>query len=210
LITGGRTRPLVPSEATEISLLADLLADPSTWAEPRASLEDDVVQAVIDAGPGLHVATLSQPVTARRWHQSVAIFGGVAAAALILIALFVGVFVRHAHAPLAYDAELSATALAPSAHASVGVMHSAAGFRIVLDAHELAPLPPGQYYEAWLKNEQGISVPIGTFSSSQDYVTLWAGASPAEFPIMCVTKEGADNNQASSDQMVLVGQLHAA
>ena len=53
-------------------------------------------------------------------------------------------------------------------------------------------------------------MPIGTFSSSQDYVTLWAGASPAEFPIMCVTKEGADNNQASSDQMVRVGQLHAA
>ena len=61
LITGGRTRPLVPSEATEISLLADLLADPSTWAEPRAGLEDDVVRAVVDAGPGLHIAAEPQP-----------------------------------------------------------------------------------------------------------------------------------------------------
>ena len=51
LITGGRTRPLVPSEATEVSLLADLLADPSTWAEPRASLEDDVVRAVVGSRP---------------------------------------------------------------------------------------------------------------------------------------------------------------
>ena len=76
-------------------------------------------------------------------------------------------------------------------------------------SHELPPLPPGQYYEAWLKNAQGVSVPIGTFSSSQDYVTLWAGASPDEFPIICVTIEAADNNQASSGQTVLVGQLHA-
>jgi hypothetical protein len=209
LITGGRTRPLVPSEATEISLLADLLADPSTWAEPRASLEDDVVEAVVNGGTGRHLAPQPQRISAHRWHQRVAVIGGVAAAALILIALFAGVFMRHTHARISYDAQLSATALAPGAHASAGVMHSAAGFRIVLEAHELAPLPPGQYYEAWLKNEQGISVPIGTFSSSQDYVTLWAGTSPDEFPIICVTKEGADNNQASSDQMVLVGQLHA-
>ena len=53
-------------------------------------------------------------------------------------------------------------------------------------------------------------MPIGTFSSSQDYVTLWAGASPDDFPIICVTVEAADNNQASSGQTVLVGQLHAA
>jgi hypothetical protein len=210
LITGGRTRPLEPSEATEVSLLAELLADPSTWAEPRASLEEDVVQAVVDAGPGLHLAPQPRPASSHRRHQRVAVFGGAAAAALILVALFAGVVMRHTHAKIAYNAQLSATALAPGAHASVGVMHSAAGFRIVLDAQELGPLPPGQYYEAWLKNEQGTSVPIGTFSSSQDYVTLWAGASPDEFPIICVTKEGADNDQASSGQMVLVGELHAA
>jgi len=208
LITGGRTRPLVPSEATEIGLLADLLADPSTWAEPRTSLEDDVLRAVVHASPGLHVAPEPQVAPATRWHRRVAIIGGAAAAAVVLLALFAGVFVRHAQAHLDYDAQLSATALAPGAHASAGVMHSAAGFRVVLEAHDLAPLPPGHYYQAWLKNARGVGVPIGTFSSSQDYVTLWAGASPDEFPIMCITKEGADNNQASSGQMVLIGQLH--
>ena len=76
--------------------------------------------------------------------------------------------------------------------------------------HELGPLPPGQYYEAWLKNTEGTAVPIGTFSSSQDYVTLWAGASPDAFPIISVTIEAADNNQASSGQTVLVGELRAA
>jgi hypothetical protein len=210
LITGGRTRPLVPSEATEIALLADLLADPSTWAEPCTSLEDDVVRAVVDAGPGLHVAPEPQPAPITRWHHRVAIIGGAAAAAVVMIALVAGAFLRHAEAHIDYDAQLSATALAPGAHASAGVMHSAAGFRVVLESHELAPLPAGRYYEAWLKNAQGVSVPIGTFSSSQDYVTLWAGASPDAFPIICVTIEAADNNQGSSGQTVLVGQLHAA
>jgi len=209
LITGGRTRPLVPSEATEVSLLADLLADPSTWVESRAGLEDEVVRAVVESGPGLHLAPQAQTVSSSRWHHRVAMIGGAAAAALILIAVFAGVLVRHTEARIVYDAQLQATALAPGAHASAGVMHSAAGFRVVLDAHELPPLPDGQYYQAWLKNAEGIGVPIGTFSSSQDYVTLWAGASPDEFPIISVTIEAADNNQASSGQAVLVGQLRA-
>jgi Anti-sigma-K factor rskA, C-terminal len=209
LITGGRTRPLVPSEATEVSLLAELLADPSTWVEPQAGLEDTVVRAVVDAGPYLHLAPEPQAVPTSRWHHRAAIIGGAAAAAVILIALFAGVFVRHTEARIVYDGELQATALAPSAHASAGVMQSDAGFRVVLDAHELPQLPEGRYYQAWLKNAQGIGVPIGTFSSSQDYVTLWAGASPDEFPIISVTIEAADDNQASSGQAVLVGQLHA-
>jgi hypothetical protein len=209
LITGGRTRPLVPSEATEISLLADLLAEPSTWAEPRTGLEDDIVRAVADAGYGLHVAQEPEIAPVARWHHRVAIIGGAAAAVVALIALSVGVFLSHTRTRLDYDAQLSATALAPGAHASAGVMHSETGFRVVLEARELAPLPPGHYYQAWLKNAQGVAVPIGTFSSSQDYVTLWAGASPDAFPIISVTIEAADNNQASSGQTVLVGQLHA-
>jgi len=208
LITGGRTRPLVPSEATEVSLLAELLADPSTWVEPRAGLEDEIVHAVVEAGPGLHLASQPHAVSTSRWHRRAAIIGG-AAAAIILVAVFAGVFVRHTEAGIAYEAQLQATALAPGAHASVGVMHSAAGFRVVLDSHELPPLPDGQYYQAWLKNAEGTGVPIGTFSSSQDYVTLWAGASPDEFPIISVTIEAADNDQASSGQAVLVGQLRA-
>src|SRR5438874_13534471 len=35
--------PLEPDETADLTLLADLLADPSTWAEPRAGLEDEVV-----------------------------------------------------------------------------------------------------------------------------------------------------------------------
>ena len=34
LIAGGHAGALEPDEAAELALLADLLADPSTWAEP--------------------------------------------------------------------------------------------------------------------------------------------------------------------------------
>ena len=36
LITGDGARALERDEAAELALLADLLADPSTWAEPSA------------------------------------------------------------------------------------------------------------------------------------------------------------------------------
>ncbi len=36
-------------EAAELALLAGRLGDMSTWAEPRAGLEDAVVQAVVSA-----------------------------------------------------------------------------------------------------------------------------------------------------------------
>jgi len=208
LITGGRTRPLVPHEATEVALLADLLADPSTWAEPRAGLEEEIVHAVVDDAPMLHLAAEPQPAASSRWHRRAAIIGSAAAAAVVMVALVAGSFARHTQARIEYDAQLEATALVPGAHASAGVMHSAAGFRVVLDAHDLAPLPQGHYYQAWLKKTDGTAMPIGTFSSGEDYVTLWAGASPDQFPIMTVTIEATDNNQASSGQVVLVGQLH--
>ena len=80
------------------------------------------------------------------------------------------------------------------------------GFRIVLEARGLPPLPPGEYYQAWLKNARGTLVPIGTFNTGRD-VTLWAGVSPKEFPTLTVTRERADGIQASSGEKVLVGTV---
>jgi hypothetical protein len=51
LIAGERAGHLAPGEVGELSLLADLLGDPSTWAEPATGLEDTIVQAVGDAAP---------------------------------------------------------------------------------------------------------------------------------------------------------------
>jgi hypothetical protein len=59
-----------------------------------------------------------------------------------------------------------------------------------------------------LKDASGTLVPIGTFSSSDDRVTLWSGVSPAKFPTLTITIEPVDNNQASSGQRVLMGDVH--
>ena len=79
----------------------------------------------------------------------------------------------------------------------------------MLDARGLPTLPAGEYYQAWLKNAEGILVPIGTFSSSGGKVTLWSGVSPQEFPTISVTIEAADGDQGSSGRRVLTGSVHA-
>ena len=49
-------------------------------------------------------------------------------------------------------------------------------------------------------------VPIGTFNEGRD-VTLWAGVSPKDFTTLTVTREQADDEQASSGDRVLVGTV---
>jgi hypothetical protein len=178
------------------------LADPSTWVEPRAGLEEDVVQAVAAAPPRL--------AGGGRKRRRVAVLGsvvGLAAAAAIAVAFFVGATVKHSDDSITYAAQLGPTQLAPAAHASAGVSHSTAGFRVTVDAHDLPQLHDGQYFQAWLKNDAGVEVPIGTFSSSNDYVTLWSGVTPDAFHTMTVTIEATDNDQASSENVVLTGEL---
>ena len=132
---------------------------------------------------------------------------GVAAAA---IAIIVGVvLVTQGGTGPDYKAQLSATGLAPGAHASADITSDNAGFRITLDARGLPPLQGGEYYQAWLKNAAGTLVPVGTFSSSDGTVTLWSGVSPKAFPTITVTIEPADNDQASSGRRVLVGEVRA-
>jgi hypothetical protein len=194
LIAGGDAAALDADQRDELAMFADLLADPSTWAEPSAGLEDAVVRSVERA-----------PVSARPhvWRR---LAYGVAAAAAIIVAvslLAVGVF-SSSSAP-DYRSALGGTPLAPQAHASADIEHNQAGFHITLDAHGLPALPAGEYYQAWLKNGAGVLVPIGTFSSSDGRITLWSGVSPKDFPTMTVTIEKTDNDQSSSGQRVLSG-----
>ena len=153
LIVNDQVDALEPEAAAELALLADLLADPSTWVAPRAGLEDAVVDAVAGAP-----APNASPSPTRRRRFSLA---AVAAAAAIAIA-FGTVVVARRSTSADFDARLQATALAPGAHASAGITRNGAGFRIVLDARGLPTLPAGQYYQAWLKNPAGTLVPIGT------------------------------------------------
>lgn len=208
LIAGDRIDALAPGEAAELGLLADLLADESTWMEPSPTLEDAIVRAVADAEPEVDASVSSIAPAARKAapRPRRAILAALAAAAAVAIAFGVVGFV-HSGSSNDFHTHLSATGLAPGASASATVKHNQAGFRVTLDARGLPVLPPGEYYQAWLKNGAGVLVPIGSFSSSDAPITLWSGVSPADYPAISVTIEAADNNQNSSGRKVLVGAL---
>ena len=211
LIAGDRAGLLQPDEADQLAFMAELLADPSTWAEPDASLEDAVVLAVAAAdqasSPSVPPATTRSPGAAGTPLRRMSLAAVAVAATLAII---LGVVVATRSSPSAdYAANLEATRSAPGAQASAAITRTKAGFRVALDAHGLPALPDGEYYQAWLKNAAGTLVPIGTFSSSDGRVTLWSGVSPKKFPTMTVTIEKADNIQASSGVRVLAGDVHA-
>ena len=211
MLGGDRADALTPDEAAELPLLADLLAGPSTWAEPDAGLEDRIVGAVTAAEPDAPssvtpiAAGTRRAVVPRRRRLAVA---SLAAAAVIIIVVVTVIATRPGSAP-DYEAQFAATALAPDAHASADIARTDAGFRVRLDARGLPDLRAGEYYQAWMKDAADTLVPIGSFSSDDDTVTLWSGVSPKDFPTMTVTIESADNDQTSSGRRVLVGRIRA-
>jgi hypothetical protein len=199
---------LEPQEAAELALLADVLGDSSTWAEPSARLEDAVVRAVADAEPTTSTSrTPTARSEARRRRRRLLASALVAAA--VIATLVATVLVTRGGTSPDYEAQLTATASAPGAHASADITRNDAGFRITLDATGLPALRAGEYYQTWLKNAAGTLVPIGTFSSSDGRVTLWSGVSPTDFPTLTVTIEAPDNDQTSSGRRVLAGEVRA-
>ena len=206
LIANSRGGALEPPEAAELPLLADVLADSSTWAEPGAGLADAVVRAVADAE---RTTTASPtPVARRTWRRRRLLVSALAAAAVIATVVATVLVTQGGTSP-DYEAQLTATGSAPGAHASADITRNDAGFRITLDARRLPALRTGEYYQAWLKNSADTLVPIGTFSSSDGRVTLWSGVSPKDYPTLTVTIEATDNDQTSSGRRVLVGEVRA-
>jgi hypothetical protein len=201
LIASARTEGLAPHEADELSLLAELLGDPSTWAEPTSGLEDSVLQAVLEA-PAV-TGTAAAPSARRRPRFMSSLLAAAAAIAIVVGAVAV---IRREPSPT-FKSRLTATALAPAAHANAEVYRNAAGFHVTLEAGGLAKLPAGEYYQAWLKNASNVLVPIGSFSSSDGKITLWSGVSPREFNAMSVTIERTDGDPGSSGRRVLAGPV---
>jgi hypothetical protein len=191
---------LTPGERAEIERVSDVLADPAVWAEPPADLQERVVAAVTGAaeadaaGPGR-----------RRWLRYAV--GGVAAAVLLAAGVAVGTQLGDDDERVQFAASLQGTELAPDSAGEVTLTKTPSGWRIELHATDLPRRQDGQFYEAWLKNDAGALVPIGTFNDGRD-VVLWAGVGPADFPLLTVTRELADGNQASSGEVVLLGESH--
>jgi hypothetical protein len=133
----------------------------------------------------------------------------ITAAATAVLAVAVGLSVFAADAPPdSFRAALGPTTLLPEAGGEASLTKTSSGWRIELDATGLPRLENGRFYQAWLRNRRGVSVPIGTFNESRD-VMLWAGVSPEDFTTLTVTRERADGDQASSGETVLVGEVDA-
>ena len=130
------------------------------------------------------------------------------AVAAVVAAILGGVFALRQGSPSGeqFSIALAPTELAPNASGQASLTKTTSGWRIELDATGLPRLDGGRFYEAWLKNDAGVLVPVGTFNEGAD-VTLWAGVSPRDFRSFTVTEEQADGNQASSGQRVLVGTV---
>jgi anti-sigma-K factor RskA len=155
-------------------------------------------------------ATLRARIDAQRRPRAVPVqhrLVPVAAAASAVAALAIGLALFNSSTSGdRFHVALAPTDLAPGASGEATLTRTSSGWRIELDATGLSRLEGGRFYEAWLRNSEGVLVPIGTFNESR-MVTLWAGVSPKEFPTLTVTREQADGDQASSGEKVLVGTV---
>ena len=186
---------LTPAERAEIERVHGVLADPAVWAEPPLDLQERVVAAIAEeAGTGRRLRRIRYSLVA-------------AAAAVVLAAgVTLGVQVTRDE-PVQFAASLTGTRLAPEAAADVTLTKTPSGWKIQLNATGLLRRTDGEFYEAWLKSDAGLLVPIGTFNEGTD-VTLWSGVGPSTFPTLTVTEEVADGDQASSGRVALIGQAN--
>ncbi|HWM20818.1 MAG TPA: anti-sigma factor [Ilumatobacteraceae bacterium] len=219
-------------ERADLDELRALLADPGLWDEPAPGLEDAVVAAVsgaVGARPGHTVAPMppaaistAAPTTSisptessasvipiarhrSRWTRSVVLMGAAAAAVIAVVATMV-VLTGGQDDRETFSMVLEPTDALPAAAGEATLIKTDSGWQIELDATGLPRLDEGDFYQAWLRNEDGTLVPIGTFNEGAD-VVLWAGVSPVLFPTLTVTRETADNVQDSSGDRVLVGTI---
>jgi hypothetical protein len=135
------------------------------------------------------------------------LIGVSATAALVAVVVVVSGVLSSGSSSERFRAALAPTALLPNASGEATLTRTSSGWRINLDARGLPRLDDGRFYEAWLRNDAGVLVPIGTFNEGK-HVTLWAGVSPKSFTTLTVTRERDDGNQASSGQKVLVGAVN--
>ena len=132
-----------------------------------------------------------------------------AAAAIVLVVAGISVLTNDDNTAQTFSMALEPTEALPAATGSATLTKTDSGWRIELDATGLPRLEDGLFYQAWLRNEAGTLVPIGSFNEGED-VVLWAGVSPVLFPTLTITREAADNVQDSSGDRVLVGTITPA
>ena len=192
-------RAALEARLAESADLADLLAE-----QQRAVTLTQNAAAEVDAPAGLRRRVEAQRHKRRAWAP--ALIPAVAAAAAVLAVVVALNAIRSGTSGEELHAALAGTELARGASGEATLTKTDSGWRIELDATGLPRLEGTRFYEAWLRNEAGVLVPIGTFNEGEK-VTLWAGVSPKTFTALTVTRELADGDQASSGERVLVGTV---
>ena len=202
-LQGEPAHDLDEADLAALDDLRDLLRDPAVWAEPPADLDDRVVGAIAAQADSGRLAA-ARPAH-RRTRRRAWVAAAVAAAAVVLAAVLAAGVLSGGGAGGRTRLRVALAAAGPAGPSGSGTLtQTDAGWRIELTISDLPRLDNGGYYQAWLKNDAGLLVPIGTFNEG-GHVTLWAGVSPVDFPTVTVTVEAADGNQASSGQRVLAG-----
>jgi len=202
---------LTPDDTDLLDEFAALLADPSLWAEPGPEVEDAVVSAIsaeratMQRSPSALVGRA--PSRGRRWWTIAAATAvGAAAAAAITI-----VVTRDTPARVDQTVAMAGTDLAPGITGEARLTAVSSGVKIQLTLPGLPRRDGGEFYQVWLKNCDGTQlVPAGSFHELDDAIA-WAGVSPADFPLLTVTKEAVaapkDPAQGSSGEVVAKGAI---
>jgi len=216
---------LIAAEASATTGSPTSSADPSAAADqadsapfPRLIPTDDrsTAESGPSSRPGEAPAAPAAPIDlsaarkrkqhradgGRRFTRPAFLIG--AAAAVVAIALSGVLILRDTTSQPRFDVTLSATELAPGASGNAVMLREESGWEITLNATGLPRRENGEFYQAWLRDADGVLVPIGTFNEGID-VVLWGGVNPERFSTMTITLETADGNQDSSGQRVLVG-----
>ena len=176
-LAGEATADVDDATRADLDELRGFLADPAVWAEPRPGLEDDIVAAIAGEAaertaiapptPDRATATADPPpaqrARGRRRRRRARPRR-----------------VRAAHSvgdDGATEFSLQPTDVVPGASGSGSARRTDSGWRIELDASGLPRLDDGRFYQAWLRNDDDVLVPIGTFNEGRD-VVLWSGVTP--------------------------------
>jgi len=209
-------------ESAELAALADgsLPADRRGAIEERVAASPELADRLAEQHRAIALAQsaaaevkapddLRAHIEARRQARSARLPRRVlvagAAAAVVVGAVALGLIVSSSSTSAEqFRAALRGPSSVSGARSEATLTKTSSGWRVELDASGLPRLDGGRFYEAWLRNEAGVLVPIGTFNEGRE-VALWAGVSPKEFPTLTVTREQANGNQASSGEKVLVG-----
>ena len=198
-MNGHDDRPDPPIE--QFDALASLLASGAVWAEADTEIEAQIVTAItteVQAHPRAPMA----PGREDRRHLR-----PIAAVAVLFLIAGVGIGLLATIDDDLDNVTLRGTDLAVGATATATVEEQPSGLRVVLDVEGLAPAAAGTYYQAWVRNDGGSAVTIGTFHNhGDDEIELWAGVDAATYPIITVTLQQEGGGAESSGQVVLQGR----